>query len=34
MLPAEIKSMLNGQIIRFRKTGWWKSHSTRGRVNQ
>jgi hypothetical protein len=34
MLPAEIKGILNGQIIRYRKTGWWKSPSTRGRGNQ
>jgi len=33
MLPAEIKGMLNGQIIRHRKTGWWKSRSARGQVN-
>jgi hypothetical protein len=26
LMPAEIKSMLNAQIIRYRKTGWWKSH--------
>jgi len=34
MLPAEIKGMLNGQIIRYRKTGWWKSRPTRGQVKR